>query len=120
MARTPRVKKDEHVEVLRDGPIPEVEAPYSMESEVKADARDKNKPPPPTKKPPEVKVPRVFRVKEDKRALVNGYRTILRAGKEIDTLNYDIRRLQSQGVKLEEIKPEDRAGAFGSSLDGYR
>jgi len=119
MARTPK-KKEEHVEVLNDGPIPEVEAPYSTESEVVADAREKNKPPPAAAKPPEVKVPRVFRVKEDKRALVNGYRTILRAGKEIDELNYDIRRLLSQGVKLEEIDPKDRAGAFGSSLDGYR
>jgi hypothetical protein len=116
MARTPKKKEDEHVETLSSGPIPEVEPKYDTTSEVVADAREKT----PKREEPKAKPPRCFRVLEDKRVLVNGYRTMLRAGKEVDEVNYRIGKLIQQGVKLQEIKPEERIGAIGSSLDGYR
>lgn len=42
----------------------------------------------------------------------SGTRSLMREGKEIDNLNYDIRRLQQQAIKLEEIDPADRTGAI--------
>ena len=33
-----------------------------------------------------------------------GYRTVVREGKVVDNLNYDIEKLLAQGIKLEELK----------------
>ena len=35
----------------------------------------------------------------------NGTRTLINVGKEFDSLNYDITLMQSQGLKMEEVKP---------------
>lgn len=42
----------------------------------------------------------------------SGVRALMREGKEIDNLNYDIRRLQQQGIKLQEINEADRTAAI--------
>lgn len=44
-----------------------------------------------------------YRVMEDKNVSQNGFRGILRAGKEIDHRGYNIKNLMQQGVKLQEI-----------------
>ena len=49
---------------------------------------------------------RRFVVEKEKNISQNGIRSILREGKEIDELNYDIVALQKQGVKLREITAE--------------
>ena len=47
----------------------------------------------------------------------SGQRIELKAMKEIDNLNYDIAKLKIQGIKLEEIKAEDRTiGGFAVDM----
>lgn len=53
----------------------------------------------------EVPPPQRFRVLEDKAVAANGHRFTMRAGKEIDSANYDIPLLRRFGVKLETIAP---------------
>lgn len=50
--------------------------------------------------------PSRFRVVEDKDVAHGGHRFKLRAGKEIDTANYDVAMLQRYGVKLEPVEVE--------------
>lgn len=117
MARSPRSLggKEEKVETISSGPIPDVELPpVTNENQVVADARAKNPKPKAEQVGPK---PRYFRVTRGGMILHNGYRTRMPAGKEIDDLNYDIRKLQQQGVQLQEISPEDRTGAPMSSFD---
>lgn len=50
--------------------------------------------------------PKRYRVLNGGHITWNGNRTVMRAGKEIDSLNYDVTKLRQQGIKLEEIIPE--------------
>lgn len=52
-------------------------------------------PPPP--------VPRRWRVTQDRPVVLDGARTYMRAGKEVDDLNYNVDQLRQQGVPMEEI-----------------
>ncbi len=103
-----KTKPEEDLTVLKDGEVPEVAPPaYTTDSEVVADAKEKNKPrkadaPPPIER-------KWWRVTRGGYVLDKaGYRTKMREGKELDNLNYDIKRLKSQGIRLEEIPPEER------------
>jgi hypothetical protein len=96
-------KEDENVQVLDSGPIPEVTLELPGASDVVGDATIRNAapetPPPPM---------RWFRVVKGGYVLDNGFRTMLKPGKEINDLNYTIRNLQRQGIVLEEITAADR------------
>jgi hypothetical protein len=108
MARAQQTKT-EHVEVLSSEPIPEVTLPpVSNEAPVVADATMRN--PPQAAKGPEVEYFRVTRGGYVQSP--GGVRSQLREGKEIDSLNYDPARLRQQGIRLERIRPEERA-SFG-------
>lgn len=48
---------------------------------------------------------------------IDGFRTRLREGKEIDDLNYDIRKLALQGIHLREV--EGATGAAAPIPEGY-
>lgn len=102
-------QKEEHTQVLDDGPIPDVTLPpVSNESAVVADATRKN--PVTPVKAPDVQYYRVIKGGPIQAA---GYRSVLREGKEIDSVNYDIRALQQQGIRLERVAPEDRLRVGG-------
>ena len=109
---------EEFSEVTDTGEIPEVNLPpVSNEATVKADATSKAVParsPTTEEKPATV---RYFRVDRGGYILDRGYRTLMREGKVVDTLNYDPKRLASQGIKLTEIDADDRPGNFGSTFD---
>lgn len=111
MARTPKQKK-ETVETLSNEP-PEEVTPTISEPVVKASAVEKK-----PEKPVEVKPVKVYRVTRGGYALVNGYRTRIHEGKEVDELNFDVARLKAQGIQLTEIPASERMTAIGSSLDG--
>lgn len=114
--RSSKDKEQEQVEVLKSGEIPDADVDTTAaDGTVKADATAKPSRTSPTADPPPE--PKVYRVVRGGRILANGYRTTMRAGKEVDNLNYDIKRLQSQGIVLEEIKPEERTRPIGSTLD---
>lgn len=38
--------------------------------------------------------------------LENGFRTRIKEGKELNSFNYNIRKLQSQGIKLQQFDPD--------------
>jgi hypothetical protein len=109
MARLPQ-QKTEHLEVLSDRPIEDVELPPVVNAApVVADATQKN--PPVAAKGPKVEYFRVTRggfVQSP-----GGVRSMLREGKEIDTLNYDVNRLRQQGIRMERIQPEERTSVGG-------
>lgn len=107
MARaSQQTNKTEHLEVLSNDPIPEVELPpVTNEAPVVADATTKN--PPQAVKGPPVEYYRITRGGYVQSP--GGVRSQLREGKEIDSLNYDPARLRQQGIRLEKIRPEDRS-----------
>lgn len=70
-----------------------------MEGQITSSAFD------PDVDPGEVKI-RKFRVGQDKRINWRGSMTLLRAGKVVDELNYNIQALRGQGVVLTEITDE--------------
>lgn len=115
MARRPKTKDKEHVETLSTGEIPDV-TPENRDGEVKGKAKAVEQAKPKAAPP---RPPKVFRVLADKQVLVNGYRTKMHAGKEVDELNYNIKKLLSQGVQLQEISQDERARPVGSSLDDF-
>ena len=96
-------RDDENVQVLDSGPVEEVKLDLPGVPEVIGDAmarsREPAEPPPPV---------RWFRVVKGGYVLDNGFRTMLKPGKEINDQNYQIRNLQRQGVVLEEITATDR------------
>lgn len=105
-------KKQEHVESLSNSPLeddPEkgptkalgqVMKPAVHTGEAKALSQEKPS--------PELEY---YRVEEDRHiAGAGGFRSKLKAGKEIDSGQYNIKKLRSQGVKLTRISAEDRAG----------
>lgn len=51
----------------------------------------------------EIRKARRFVVRKGGMISATGYRTMMREGKEIDDLNYDIRSLAQQGILLEEV-----------------
>lgn len=113
MARqVPRQAGEEHVNVVSNGPIPSVDLPAvddQSRSGVIGSALDRGPQRKPGEGPPP---PRRFRVTKGGTIFqggemgTGGYRTTLREGKEISALHYDIRALQQQGIRLEEIKDE--------------
>ncbi len=58
---------------------------------------------------PEALPPRkeVFRVTKECTVVLGGIKQRFYEGKEIDTLNYDIKMLKRQGVRLEPVKDEE-------------
>ena len=111
MARVPREQSNqqdgnEHVQVLRTGQ-PEERGPEDIITEptVKADATDRN-----PKTEPELRKVRKFEVTKGGPysapgvGASGGYRSMLREGKVIDEMNYDIKAVQAQGIKLRELQ----------------
>lgn len=49
--------------------------------------------------------PTRFRVTRSQYVLVNGHSVVMKAGKIVDTHNYDVPKLLSQGVALEPLDP---------------
>ena len=47
-----------------------------------------------------------YRVLVGGNVLENGFRTRMKEGKEINSFNYNIRRLQQQGIKLQAFDPD--------------
>ena len=105
--------ENEQITVLGTGPIPEVqldahapgaesakEAPPIVQTRIKpgAEVDDSEA----AALAPKV---RWFRVKKGGTVLENGFRTRLKEGKEINTANYNVRKLQQQGIQLEEFDP---------------
>ncbi len=114
-------KKDEKIEVLSRGPIPEIDmsrAPTVIDGEqvtretvdvadgapVVADATARNRQPDGVEQPAP---PQLYRVEATKQVLDNGARVTLREGKEVSTAHYNIRDLQRQGVRLRRIQTSD-------------
>lgn len=95
---------EERIEVLNPADtVPEGQLPTG-DSEVVADATAKN---PPLPQDVEVPTPKRYRVTKGGMFMAHGgYRAKLHEGKEIDTLNYDIKKLQQQGIKVELIADE--------------
>lgn len=103
MARKPRTADDDLVAegtpvVLSNSPIEDVRLPVFVPSEVVADATEKN-----TRAAAEVPPPKWYRVIKGGLVLEGGFRATLKPGKELNELNYNVRRLQQQGIVLEEI-----------------
>jgi len=51
--------------------------------------------------------PKWYRVVRGGPVLENGFRTVLKEGKEISTLNYNVKKLIQQGIRLVEFDPEN-------------
>ena len=56
---------------------------------------------PETPAPEEVPVVKRYVVVRGGQVLQNGFRTMIKEGKEIDSLNYDVAHLQRQGIRLQ-------------------
>jgi len=80
--------KNESVQVLGNGPIPDVRL---ADPDAEAEAPK----------------PKWYRVIKGGIVLDGGFRARLKEGKEINSLNYNIRRLQQQGIMLQEFDPAD-------------
>jgi hypothetical protein len=50
-----------------------------------------------------------YRVLQGGTVLENGFRCRIKEGKEINSFNYNIRKLQQQGIRLVEFNPEELA-----------
>ena len=100
-------KDGEEIEVLNPNPepaeVPLPEVDDAAAAVVVADATSKNPPLPPNAPPAPEK--RLYRVLKGGMALMpTGMRTLIKEGKVIDNLNYDVRRLQMQGIRLERLE----------------
>lgn len=96
----------EQVEILNDGEPEEKMLPPPEDvarSQVVADATVKN----PEAQPEPTKPTSYARVVRGGAVLENGFRTTLKEGKVVDSLNYNFKRLQQQGIRLEKIEKED-------------
>ncbi len=94
------------VDVISDEEAPEqmLAPPDDINrSKVVADATAKNKAAPEPTKP--VTYARVIRGGP---VLENGFRTQLKEGKIVDSLNYNLKRLQQQGIRLEKCDKEEQ------------
>lgn len=94
-------RDNEMVQVLGNGPIAEVQLPPvdGTDSMVKGSAVDNTT-------PADAPRPRWYRVTKGGVVLdTNGFRTRLNPGKELNTLNYNVRKLLQQGIMLEEFDP---------------
>jgi len=112
--RAAKSDQKEHVTVLAAGEPAERRLPpvSPNDAAVVADATANNDPDREASVPP----PKYYRVVKGGMVLENGFRTRMTEGKELDSLNYDIRRLQQQGIRVEEIQAADRSGAPLSSF----
>ena len=100
-------KEEEKVETLDAGPVKDRKlAP--VEEQDAAATTPKGSAVKPSDDEPEGPRVRYFTVVRGGVAQVNGFRTRLKEGKEIDTLNYNIRALQRQGIRLAEIDSTKR------------
>lgn len=96
--------KNESVQVLGNGPIPDVrlDDPSAMTAGTVGSAvRDD------PDAEAEAPKPKWYRVIKGGIVLDGGFRARLKEGKEINSLNYNIRRLQQQGIMLQEFDPAD-------------
>lgn len=101
--RTDAEQKDDHIEVLSDE---EHETKLDVVDEgtdaaravVKGNATENARSSPTVKR---------YVVVRGGAALVNGLRTIIKEGKVIDALNYDIQHLQRQGIRLQREMADD-------------
>lgn len=94
--------KNESVQVLGNGPIPDVKLDGPTEAvEVGSAVRDDPE--------AEAEAPKAkwYRVIRGGIVLDGGFRARLKEGKEINSLNYNIRRLQQQGIVLQEFDPSN-------------
>ena len=86
---------------------PEFEIPASVveEATAKAVAAPVVAPAPPA--PPPVQAPAVayYRVDRELWVMLDGQRVLLRYGKTLDSQNYDIAKLKSQGAVLTDVTP---------------
>lgn len=98
---------DEQVEVLRHGGPDEVKLqPIVNDAPVRANALDRNG----DVDESQMRRVRRFRVERGGSFLdPGGYRTRVPVGKEIDELNYDIRRLRTSGIQVVDITNEEPA-----------
>ena len=107
-SRSPRGDASEHAVYggppVRDLPVT-TPADISAEPDVVADATERNPRP-----PAGAKVPKAKRYTVTKGGSISqpgpggaGYRTIMREGKVIDNLNFDIASLRAQGIGLQEL-----------------
>ena len=118
-ARRVAGKKGEHVEILANDPLPDIDDPAThlkpvMEqtNEVVADATT-----PIDEEEATALAEREEAAPERKYAVVvkggkfldkQGFRTQVHEGKEVDNLNYDFVALQRAGIRLRVLKPEER------------
>lgn len=122
MARQPRTgattperkKEDEQVETLSNAPVENI----PEESGGVTGAAAKAAPKDPVMKAPakavaeasaaEEPTVQYARVMADKRIQgSSGFRSVMRAGKEISSTQYNFKKLRAQGVQLQEISKED-------------
>lgn len=93
--------KEEHIEVLSSGSVPEVECGELASPRFRGSAVVPN---------PDAEAaapkPSWYRVIKGGTVLENGFRTRMKEGKEINNINYNIRRLQQQGIVLQEFDPD--------------
>lgn len=96
----------ESVTTLDSGPIADKEVPSVEEVAAKALGQPRSAV---DGAPDDIEGPTVrrFVVMKGGVAQVGGFRARLKEGKEIDTLNYNIRDLQRQGIRLREITGMD-------------
>lgn len=99
-------KDDENIETLGTAPIADRLLDPTEIADAKAAEKVKVAVDPDAEQIGPVK--RFFVVTRGGTAQVSGFRTRLREGKEIDNVNYDIRALQRQGIRLSEIDPNNR------------
>lgn len=106
-------KDGEHIEVLNHetepGDVPLEDVNDEARAVIVADATAKN-PEPAAEAAPEVRYYRV--IKGGPVLMPNGMRTVLKEGKVFNNLNYDPRRLQMQGIKLERAETEQSSMIF--------
>ena len=95
-----KINENEHVEVLSGQPIPDVPIDLT-EGKIRGSAvvDDKDAAALAPK-------PKWYRVIRGGTILENGFRTRMKEGKEINNVNYNIRRLQQQGIAVQEFDPD--------------
>jgi hypothetical protein len=105
MSRVRRNQEDEEITVLGTGGIQEMDLPpVTNGNEVVGNALDRA----PARAPNAVApTARQFRVTKPGFITMNGHRTYLREGKVINDLNYPLKELQNQGIRLEKVVEDD-------------
>ena len=104
-------QQQQHVEVLNhsnpmdESGLPEVKLSPSPESyEAGSAIRDED-----MEAALDAPKPLWYRVIVGGTVLENGFRTRMKEGKELNSFNYNIRKLQQQGIKLQQFNPDEIA-----------